>query len=721
MKRKLITLAIAVLSTSLVAAAQNSFAIIVDSETYKHCKAEIEDYRESVSKDGLDAFILADDWACPQVIKDTLIHFYNTRKLEGTVFIGDLPIAMVRQGQHFTTAFKMDESAYAKRDTSVPSDRFYDDFDLKFNFVERDSVETNFFYYNLAADSPQVSACEIYSGRIKPSSDRGDKYEELSKYLRKVVRIKQEDNILDKMTSYTGDGSFSNSLVAWKDETVTLGEQLPQVFKTADGAKFYAWCMYPYLKEYLTQEIKRDDLDFIFFHEHGIPERQYLTGYPIAEDLDEYYEMGKFHARSIYKRYIRRGKTKEEASELIQNMFGIDTSWFANAFDPEIAKADSLADLKTGFILDDIARIAPNVRVALFDACYNGDYRESDCIATRYIMSDGNAIACLANSVNVLQDKSSSDLLGMLSAGYSVGQWQQHVHILESHVIGDPTFAFKSVYDFEKPDLLNKDIKYWKKFLDKKYPCDIQGLALHNLFKLEYEGLSDILLQTYMETDYYMLRLQCMNLLAHYNDGNYTKLLIAALDDPYEFIRRKGVHFAGMVGDPVFIDKIVEMYLNDYNSKRVAFNIYYTAGFFEGDTLLKAFEKAVQEADFIADKEAFCKYAAKQFKSSINMRNFSDENLKDKTLKKRGSMLGGMRNMPYPMLADGLINLIKDTEEEETLRVRCAEILGWYVRAYNRAEIVEKLQTYLDSDVEIPAAVRNEVIKTKGRLKAYMR
>ena len=113
------------------------------------------------------------------------------------------------------------------------------------------------------------------------------------KYLRKVVRIKQEDNILDKMTSYTGDGSFSNSLVAWKDETVTLGEQLPQVFKTADGAKFYAWCMYPYLKEYLTQEIKRDDFDFIFFHEHGIPERQYLTGYPIAEDLDEYYEIYK--------------------------------------------------------------------------------------------------------------------------------------------------------------------------------------------------------------------------------------------------------------------------------------------------------------------------------------------------------------------------------------------------------------------------------------------
>ena len=721
MKRKLTAIAITALGVAFAAEAQNSFAIIVDTETYEHCKNEIEDYRESVTNGGLDAFVLADDWKCPQQIKDTLIHYYNTRKLEGTVFIGDIPIAMVRQAQHFTSAFKMDETAYPKRDTSVPSDRFYDDFDLKFNFVGRDSLETNFFYYNLAPESPQVITCDIYSGRIKPSSDRGDKYEELSGYLKKVVRIKKESNTLDKMTSYTGDGSFSNSLIAWKDETITLGEQMPQAFKTADGAKFYAWCMYPYLKEHLIKEIQRDELDFIFFHEHGIPERQYLTGYPKAEDLDEYYELGKFYARNYYKRLIRRGRTPEKASKFIVDQYGIDSVWFTNAFEPEMVKADSLFDANTGLLLDDIARVAPNVRVALFDACYNGDYRESDCVATRYIMSGGNTIACLANSVNVLQDKSSSDLLGMLSAGYSVGQWQQQIHILESHVIGDPTFAFKSVYDFEKPDLMNKDVKYWKKYLDKKYPCDIQGLALHNLFKLEYEGLSDLLLQTYMESDYYMLRLQCMHLLAHYNDGNYTKLLLAALDDPYEFIRRKGVHFAGMTGDPVFVDKIAQMYLNEYNTLRVCFNIEFTSGFFEGDSVVDAFKKAVDESEFVFDKEAFYNKGAKRFRSGTRMRDMSEEYIKDKSAQRRGSMIGGMRNMPYPMLADALIGLIKDNEEKEALRVRCAEVLGWYVRANNRAEIVEKLQSYLDSGVEIPDAVKNEVVKTNGRLKAYMR
>lgn len=724
MKKKLIAFAFATLSAAAVSYAQNSFAIVVDAETYKHCKNEIEDYRKSVADSGLDAFVLEKNWTSPDEIKDTLIHFYNTRSLEGTVFVGDIPIAMVRKAQHFTSAFKMNEAEYEMRDTSVPSDRFYDDFDLKFNFVKRDSVETNFYYYNLAAESPQIISCDIYSARIKPSSDRGDKYEELSRYLKKVVRTKKEVNYFDKVTSYTGDGSFSNSLVAWKDETITLKEQVPQAFNTGDGTKFYAWNMYPYLKDQLTMEIQRKDLDFIFFHEHGIPERQYLTGIPAADDIDAFYELGTLHARQMYRRLIRRGKTAEEAAAEMQKAYGIDTSWFVNALTPEMMKADSIADAKTGFLLDDIASIKPNVKIALFDACYNGDFRETDCIASRYIMSDGDAMVCLANSVNVLQDKSSSDLMGMLSCGYNVGQWQQQVHILESHVIGDPTFAFAPSFKMDLPDLKNTNVKYWKKYLNDKYPCDIQGLALHRLFHLEYKGMSDLLLDTYRKSDYYMLRLQCMYLLAHYNDGNYDALLKEALDDPYEFIRRKGASFACTVGRPETVKDIVQMYLNDYNSLRVTFNLEFSsAGFFPGDSFIQEFRKALDEADFIYNKEEFGAKAEKGFKSSIKMRDSSAKYIQNKSLeaKWRNSYIGGMRNLPYPELADGLIGIVSDNDEDDALRIKCAEVLGWYVRAYNREMIVEKLQAYLDSGKEMPADLREEIVKTNGRLKAYMR
>jgi hypothetical protein len=723
MKKRLTTLALAAVAFTAIAQAQNSFAIIVDTETYKNCCSEIEDYRKSVEERGLDAFVIENKWTCPEEIRDTLIHYYNTRSLEGTVFVGDIPIPMVRKAQHLASAFKMDENAFKMRDSSVPSDRFYDDFDLKFDFIKRDTVETSFYYYNLSPESPQTICCDIYSGRIKPSSDRGNKYEELSRYLKKVVRTKKENNFLDKVTSYTGDGSFSNSLVAWKDETVTLMEQMPQAFNTGDGAKFYAWTMYPYLKDILTAEIQRKDLDLVLFHEHGVPDRQYLTGTPLADDIDSFYEFGTLNARNQYRRLLRRGRSREDAIVQMQESYGVDTSWFVNALDPEVVKADSIADMKTGIVLDDLARIKPNVKVALFDACYNGDFRETDFIANRYIMSEGDAIVCLANSVNVLQDKSSCDLMGMLSCGYNVGQWQQQIHILESHVIGDPTFAFSPSVSIAMPDLQNTSVKYWKKYISDKYPCDIQGLALHKLFHLGYKNMSDLLLDTYKSSDYYMVRLQCMHLLAHYYDENYITLLKYALDDPYEFIRRKGAYFASKVGREDLATDLAKMYLEEYNAKRVAFNIGFSAGHFPDDVFMTEFNKVLDDASFIFNKEQYAADASKAFKSSIGIRNMTAKYIGDKSQQtsNRYSYIGGMRNMPYAHLADALIDVTKDSDEEEKLRVRCAEVLGWYVRAYNRSKIVENLESYLNSGAKMPDAVRDEIIKTNNRLKAYMR
>ena len=42
--------------------------------------------------------------------------------------------------------------------------------------------------------------------------------------------------------------------------------------------------------------------------------------------------------------------------------------------------------------------------MVIFDACYNGYFREKDYIAGRYIMSEGKCVTTFANSVNVLQD-----------------------------------------------------------------------------------------------------------------------------------------------------------------------------------------------------------------------------------------------------------------------------------------------------------------------------
>lgn len=713
----------------VAALAQNTFAIVIDSESYSHCKAEVDAYAAAVDSDGLKAVVLAQNWANPEQVKSKLLELYSKEELEGAVFIGDIPIPMVRKAQHLASAFKMDEAEFSLNESSVPSDRFYDDFDLKFDYIGQDGERSDLFYYELAPDSPQYILSDIYTGRICPRDIYCDRYEELSSYLTKVVEAKKAvqagdpEYRMDKITSYTGEGSFSNSLISWKDESITLDEQFPEARGTKDGIKFYIFEMYPFVKDVMLKEICRDDLDLVFFHEHGMPDRQYLSAYPAAYEDEEYLEKVKYTLRDRARFKVLRGATQQEAIASVAESYGVSKEWVADAFDPEVAAADSLIDARTGIMLPDIQKAAPNVKISIFDACYNGDFREPDCIASRYILAPGKSLIAIGNSVNVLQDKSSSDLLGMLSAGYRVGEWMEQTNILESHILGDPSFRFLSSYDFERPKLDEKSVEYWTKYLKGDYPDDIQGLALHKLHALGAPKMSDLILQTYRNSDSYMLRLQCLHLCAEYNDGNYTTLLEEAADDPYEFIRRRTAYYMGRVGSDELARPLADMYLRDYNAKRMAFNVSYSCAHFADGVFDKAFDEALSEADFLFDKEAFAASAREKFAAMKSIADGTGECLahKEWSDRRRDIYIANMRNNPYPKYAPELLDIVKDAEQSENMRTRVAEVLGWYVRAYNRAEIISSLEEYLASGETLPEGLRKEIVRTINRLKVYMK
>ena len=75
-----------------------SFAIVVDRQSYEHAKSSIEAYRDAIEQDGLATYILIDEWQSPEVIRDLLkeLHTNHQMPLEGAVFIGDIPIPMIR-------------------------------------------------------------------------------------------------------------------------------------------------------------------------------------------------------------------------------------------------------------------------------------------------------------------------------------------------------------------------------------------------------------------------------------------------------------------------------------------------------------------------------------------------------------------------------------------------------------------------------------------------
>ena len=111
--------------------------------------------------------------------------------MEGCVFIGDIPIPMIRDAHHLSSAFKRSPKANWQK-SSVPSDRYYDDFGLKFDYIKQDSLIPDYHYMTLRADSKQYISPDIYSARIRPLHLEGEnRYQMLRDYLKKAVAEKQ--------------------------------------------------------------------------------------------------------------------------------------------------------------------------------------------------------------------------------------------------------------------------------------------------------------------------------------------------------------------------------------------------------------------------------------------------------------------------------------------------------------------------------------------------
>ena len=305
-----------------------AFAIVVDQATYDKTAPQIHAYRDVLEADGLSTYILRDNWQTPEQVREQLIALMRkTAKrspLEGVVFVGDIPIAMVRNAQHLTTAFKMDEDNFPMIQSSVPSDRYYDDPELQFEFLRRDADEPLYFYYSLSPESRQHIASPIYSARIKPPKREGaDSDELLRAYLRKVVKAHAEQNELDNLFVFRGHGYNSEAPEAWAGEQIALREQLPALFRTGSTVRFYDFESRWPMKPYLLEKMARKGVDVALCHHHGAPDTQYLNGYRNGSGMNVSIENIKRFLRSKIDGHKDPEKRK---AELIA-YYGVPEAW----------------------------------------------------------------------------------------------------------------------------------------------------------------------------------------------------------------------------------------------------------------------------------------------------------------------------------------------------------------------------------------------------------
>ena len=700
-----------------------AFAIVTDNQTYANTKEAMHLYKDAVEADGLATYLISGDFKNPDEVKQEIVKVYNEcPTLEGFVLVGDIPVALVRNAQHMTTAFKMREKAFPWDQSSVPTDRFYDDLNLKFEYLKQDSVNTDHFYYKLTEDSPQRLNPTFYSARIKyPEKKGGDKYQAIATFLKKAAAAKAEkNNKLDKVLSFNGGSYNSDCLIVWMDDEKAYMENFPLAFGREKGFTHMNFRMEYPMKYRLFDELQRKDLDVFMFHEHGMPTGQLINNELACTGLEDRYKMLKSTLYNAVVGHTKEGESTDKRRLQMQEKRHVTEVFFKDLDNPEFWEADSIHYADERIITADLMRLnlKTNPKFVMFDACYNGSFHEDDYIAGQYIFNDGQTLVAQGNTRNVLQDRWTIEMIGLMSHGVRAGQYNRIVASLEGHLFGDPTHRWSPVEENTwsvDMTVRKNDKAYWEGLLNSKY-ADIQSLAMRMLADLdtkkEYSGK---FLEMYRTTPFNTTRMEAIKLLSRYNDGNFTEVLKEGVNDSYELAARMSANYAAFHGEESLIPYVVEAMIEHNERLRVQMGVQKALSLFPREKVYAAIDEFYAKKDRVneADEKA-------RVLRSLN-RDYKNDDKKHAELmdvnadwNDRVMDIRTVRNYNAHVNVDDYLNLIRNEANPLEVRIVMTEALGWFTCSYKSPYIVSELKKYLNPS--LPEELRLEVEQTINRL-----
>ena len=699
---------------SLLFTPPKPFAIVVDKKTYENVSEAIDLYRAKLHKLNIADYRIIVDDATPEEIRETLHDIEPD--IIGAFLIGDIPIAMISNAQHLTTAYKMDETKFDLHRSSVPSDRFYDDKGLLFRFIEKDGP---FFYYRLDEDGAQKLDPAFFISRLTvPKAMKADAYALIDKFLRKASE--DEGHVDDKLrlVTYAGHGYNSDCLMAWADERKLYDEMFPA---NRHDVRSLNYRSSHDMKSVILDQLAYGDADVMIFSEHGSSDTQYLTTNLAINDRKT--ALNLFQA-SLFET-LRKAKSPHALDSLksdLSRKYHLTSDFFAEALTPQRISADSLREAGYDFTLGDMGRdFRPTPRFVVLDACYNGDFSADDYVAAHYLFSGGNTLAVQANSRNVLQDRRTNEDFGLLALGYPVGILNQLVPTLEGHLFGDPTVYFQRSWSktFTPPCLdLPKTKRQRRAWMKSKTP-NLRAAGIH-LAAENGEADTQTLLALLREESV-VVRLAAFKALAAKDDPAIrTEAFRVAIADRHELVARQAALEVKKWGIPATLPLIAEAYVGDPHRLRVRFNLLSALYVFPpkeaGEALTKAVDKLRPR-----DKDLRKRMKAK----GEELQRFRDNivlPLEDAStpLKAKLQAARTVRNYQIHDDIDPLMTIISDKDTADELRQTLIEALGWFVSSYRKNEIIDFCRKELartDLDNEVKAELR----RTLSRLKAFVR
>jgi hypothetical protein len=694
-----------------------SVALVIDRASYEAVMPSFERYAAAIRQyDGKNVeTVICTGSTDPDSIRTILKDLHGKDRLEGAILIGFVPIPMVRDAQHLTSAFKMDQSRDWK-ESSVPSDRFYDDFDLTFKDLGADKDVPCLHYYSLTKDGPQYIACDIYSSRIKVPAPKGTPVSEinasLGAFLDKAAKSKAEPEILDEMLYFAGQGYNSDSYQARVDERQALMHQFPYVERSGH-LHFVNFDEDQYVKFRLKGILAEPDLDFAVLHHHGAEDTQYLSRTPYANMVQTYID----NIRTILRGKVRDSKDTTKTKEKLVKDYGIPEAWVNDAFDSANIAGDSTRSANVNMQIEDLEGYVSNVRMLIVDACFTGAFNNDDYIAAHYLFNPGRTMVVRANTVNALQDQWVDELMGLNGLGVCAGKWAMGGMTLESHLLGDATHRFKCTDSrYEGLDAAMSDPKTdWNKYLKSDNP-EVKCLAVKRLFHQGKLSTAD-LLKLQKEDPSELVRLEAFDLQSKTCDSNLEEALSVALKDNYELTARLGAKFAEMAGFRSLLPELAALTLDPRTSDRVSFHTRSGLSLYPAEDVI-AVEDSVRKATqslwpTAEDYAASQKYLRSGWESSCQeFKDLNDSNVKEK---EKRFTISGQRNSCNPYAVEPMLEFIGNQDNNAKLRQDAAEALGWYRYSVRKAEIIGALEKLAQTEKD--EAVLYEIERTLARLK----
>ena len=724
MFKKMIKMGLLALVCAVMASCGSSkrtVAVVVDQVTYEKIATEVDAYVAAITNSSREGVLVVDKWFNPDSIKAELFSMYKNNNLEGAVFIGDIPIPMVRDAQHMTTAFKMDQKRRMDW-SSVPSDRFYDDFDLTFDFIKQDENQKLFFYYSLRADSPQQITCDIYSARIK-APEGENKYKLVADYLVKAAEAHKNCEAMDKVFHFAGHGYNSDSMNARIDEAIALTEHFQFLNNNTAKLDYVDFTYDNSVKPRLMGALADNTLDLAILHHHGGDDAQYLNGAARYNDPQGWIKL----VRNYLRGKVRDAKNQAETKARFKKSFDVPMSWMDDANDPKKVLEDSLYAAAKDLTIPDFEGYSSNAKMIIIDACFNGSFCNDDYLACHYLFNPGNTIVVKANSVNTLQDTWTTELVGLLNWGACAGNWAKGQMTLESHLYGDPTFAFAA----QNTEALGKnvdvnaimfdkknDMNYWKGVLKNsaadELMCDMKSLAI-KMLQLNGAISSKELLDIQKNSNSRVVRLAAFNANRKIADANLPAAIIMGLDDTYELLQRLSAQYAGKNNSNDLIPALVKAWMDPLTPGRVTFQIQGNTTGFNGAMFVEELNKANAANPYWGGEEAFARMVR------IVERNDKDMNDEIAAVKDGSMSLKDMkgfakyrRNRFEPQAVESLVHIMNTATDKE-LKSIAADAFGWYEYSSAKPEVLAQCQKLYDAEQD--EEIKNILLKSINRLK----